>query len=148
MTGGPATLVRDNDACVVATKAKAVTHRNPHLASIGRSGRVVQIAFRVLVFQIDRWRNHTGHHRLGCDDRFDAAAGSQRMAERTLGTTDRQLFCMLAKNLFDGKRLGLIAQRCAGAVSIDVSIWLTSSLASLIASRIAAAAPRPSDQER
>ena len=54
------------------------------------------------------------------DDRFDAAAGAEQVAELALGGADGELVGVLAEGGLDGLGLGHVAQRRAGAVGVDV----------------------------
>src|SRR6478609_1592171 len=96
----------DDDARVVPAKAEAVAHGvvEPPLAS--RVGRVIEIAVRIRVGEVDRRGDHALDNRLHGHNRLDPAAGSERVAKLALRAADADLLRMLAKDPLDCLRLG------------------------------------------
>ncbi len=109
-----------DDRRVVPAEAEAVAHHRAELAFPRRVRRVVQIAIRIGRVVVDRRRADVVLERLHADHQLHAAAGAQQMAELALGARDAHFAGRVAEYGFDGERLGLIAQRRARAVGIDV----------------------------
>ena len=70
-------VLGEYDTCIVATEAEGVRHGHIYFALDRLVERVVQITFRVGVFEVDRWRN--GLMRDGTDGRngLDGAGGAE-----------------------------------------------------------------------
>ena len=83
--------------------------------------------------------------RLHAEDQLHAAARAEQMAELALGAGDAHLAGVLAEDGFDGDRFGLVAQRRARAVGVDVVDRVGVELGHRAGRRlIALAAPVPS----
>ena len=109
-----------HDAGVVAAESKAVAHRDPDIAGDRMIGRVIEIAIGIGRLIIDRRCDRGGLDRLAKDHRFDAAAGTERMSQRTLGAADLGRLGMVAEDVLDRPCFGFVTERCAGAVGVDV----------------------------
>ena len=90
----------NNDRCIVAAKPKAITHCVGNFAFLWNIRRVVQIAVRIRVGQINRRGNDPFLKRLDRHDEFNPATRSQGMAQLTLRATDAQVVRVLSENGF------------------------------------------------
>ncbi len=111
----------DDHRCVVAAETEAVRHGCRQAALAGFVGRVVQVAGRVGFVQIDRRWDHAVAEREHCEHEFHSAAGAQQVAELAFGAGDAEAMSVVAEDSLDRDRFGLIAQRRAGAVRVDVA---------------------------
>jgi len=84
-------------------------------------GRVIQVAERVGIFQVDGGRNYSIAQGKGAKDHFHAAAGAKEMTELALGAGDAQRAGVLLKNGLDGRGFGRVAQARACAMGVDVT---------------------------
>src|SRR5690606_33462191 len=66
----PSRIPPQHDACVMPTKAKAVAQRDTNICRLRNQWGVVEIAFGVLVMQIDGWWNGLVCDRLCTNDCF------------------------------------------------------------------------------
>jgi len=102
----------------MSAEAEGVVHDGVdlHLASLVRD--VVEIAFRVLIFQVDCRGTMSCWMALTQKTSSVAPAAPSNVAGRALGGTDGKLLCVVAKDGLDGLRLGDVALRRAGAVAL------------------------------
>src|SRR5688572_22832402 len=105
-----------NHRRIVPAKSKTIAHRKVETPLAGRIGRVVEVASRIGIGQVDRRRNHAlsdGFHR---HDQLDAAARTERMPELAFGAANAELPGVLAIHALDRLRFRGVAQRRARAV--------------------------------
>ena len=72
----------------MAAEAEAVGHGRVEACARGLVRRVVQVAVRVGVLEVDRRRNHAVANRQHGEHQLDAAAGAQQVAQLALGAGD------------------------------------------------------------
>ncbi len=108
----------------MTAEAEAVVHGGGDIALDRHVGRVVQVADGIGIDEVDRgWHNVVVNSERG-ENHLDAAAGTQRVAQMAFGTRDSHRVSMLAVHGLHGLRFGFVAQRRAGAVSVDVIDFL------------------------
>jgi len=83
----------------MATESEAVRHHHVDVRIAGDVWRVVEIAVRIGVLEVDRGRDHAPEQGQGTDDQFDAAAGSERVPQLALRAGDRQPPGMVSEHL-------------------------------------------------
>ncbi len=71
----------------MAAKTKRVGHDDVQLRVAGMIRNIIQIAFRILIFQIDRRRDFLMFERQSANDRFDAANRAQQMARSSISSS-------------------------------------------------------------
>ena len=71
-------------------------------------GNNVEVARRIGIFVIDRWRNPLSIQRERADRRFNGAGRTERVGGVTLCSAHRNFPRVFAKNLLDLHRLGAV----------------------------------------
>ena len=104
----------------MATEAKTVTHRNIDFALGSNIRRVVKITLRIWSCVVDRGRDQRLLDRLAGNHCFDTTACPQGVPQSSFGTTQLQLVGMISEHGLDGLCLGLVSQRRARAMRVDV----------------------------
>ena len=104
----------------MAAEAKTVAHRVLDFTRLRHVRRIVQITFGIRRVQVDRWRDGRLLYRLGRQHQLDSSTGSEGVAERRLRAANANLVGIVAEDPFDSLGFGFIAQRRAGAMSVDV----------------------------
>jgi len=111
----------DEQAGVVAAEAEGVGHGVLDRGATGDVGDVVEVALGVGFIIVDGW-GEVGACECECgDDEFDAAGGSEGVAEGAFGGGDGDFFGGGAEDGFDGFGFGEIAEFGGGAVGVDVA---------------------------
>ena len=86
----------------MAAESETVRHGHADLPFPGLVRRVVQVARRVRVFQVDRRRDEPIAQAQDRQDRFHAAAGSQQVAQLALRAGDAQGAGVFLEDRLDG----------------------------------------------
>src|SRR5262249_39737736 len=109
-----------DDRRIMSAETEAVAHHNVELALTRCVRRVVEVAGWIGRRVIDGGRTNVVGQRPHANHEFDAATGAKQMPELALGAGDAELASVIVEDVFDGDGFGLIAQRRAGAVGVDV----------------------------
>ena len=104
------------------TKAKGVAKRSIHRSGLCFVESEIEfgIQFRIIGKVINSWRHQIIKHRFYTSYSFYYAGGTKAVAGHTFGTAYIQVVGMIAKYILYCFHFGAIAQRCAGAVCINV----------------------------
>ena len=86
----------------------------------GLIGDMTQAAFRVGVMQVDRGRHGLPVHGDDARQCFDGGGGGQLMSRHAFRRADRHLHRMSAENRVQHLCLGLVTNRSARGVGVDV----------------------------
>src|SRR5690606_11380076 len=108
-TGPGARPVERSDAsnqhrAVGAAKTEGIGQRHVDLHVARLVGAIVQVAFGILVEQVDGRGRDLMVHRQGREDRLDAARGAQQVPGHGLGGIHHQLVCMIAERQLERSR--------------------------------------------
>src|SRR5690606_11052837 len=106
---------------VGAAETEGIGQRHVDLQVARLVGAVVQVAFGILVEEIDGRRRNLVVYRQGREDRLDTARRAQQMPRHGLGGVHHQFIGMVAECELERRRLVLVAQRGGRAVGVDVA---------------------------
>src|SRR5690606_22279642 len=104
---------------VGAAETEGIGNRHVDLHVPRLVGAVIQVAFRILVEDVDGGRRLLVVDRQGGEHGLDAAGGAQQVAGHGLGGVDHQLLGVVAESQFQGVGLVLVAQGRGSAVRVD-----------------------------
>ncbi len=76
----------DDDRCVVAAKTEAVTHGDANRSFLGLQRRVVQVAFGIGVFEVNRRRDNVRSQGVDGQHQLNATASAEGMPQLTFRT--------------------------------------------------------------
>ena len=105
---------------VMPTETERIAHRHVDLSRHADIRRVVQIAFRVLIFQVDGGRHEVVLHRHDGEHGFDRPRRAHEMPGYRLSRTDRDRVGGFAKRALERQRFTLVVERRARAVGVDL----------------------------
>src|SRR5262249_24245797 len=117
----PALVYRSNhETAIVPAEPETIGDglANPHFA--WRVGHVVQVAAGVGRLVVNGWMDHTLLNSQGGNNRLNAAARPEGVADHAFRAIYGQTPGVTTKDLLDRLGLGLVTPRSAGAVRVDV----------------------------
>ena len=104
----------------MTAKAEAVRHHVGERFASGFVGNVVEIAVGIGVFEVDRGGHDLTLEGQDRDHELDPTRGPQEVSQLALGARDRDAAGFAVEDGLDCDGFGLVAQRSAGAVGVDV----------------------------
>ena len=104
----------------MTAKAEAVRHHVGERFASGFVGNVVEIAVGIGIFEVDRGGHDLTLEGQDRDHELDPTRGPQQVSQLALGARDRDAAGFAVEDGLDCHSFGLVAQRSAGAVGVDV----------------------------
>src|SRR3954452_20677746 len=114
-------VLLDDNRGVVPAEAERVRGGDPDVRLARLVRDVVEVTVRIGVLVVDRRRQDAVLHGQGREDRLDRAGRAETVTRRALRRRDRDPGGdVLADRELDHPRLARVADRCRGAVGVDV----------------------------
>ena len=110
-----------NQTAVGATETKVILQSVFNLDIARGIGAIVQIAFGILVVQVDGGRHFLMVQRQHCEHTLNATSTTQQVAGHGLGRTDECFIGMITHGSFDGVGFIHIAQRRGSSMGIQIT---------------------------
>src|SRR3970040_128390 len=109
----------DHDG-VVSADPERVGHHGVDVSLTRLVGDVVEVALRIGMLVVDRWRDGTTVDRQHASNELHRPGRAEQVAHHGLRGTHGYLPGARAEHLLDGQRFGAVVVRGAGAVGVDV----------------------------
>ena len=111
----------ENQAAVGATKTEVIFQRVFNVDVTCCIGTIIQIAFWILVVQVDGRRHFLMVQGQDCENTLNATSPTQQVPGHGLGGADQSFLGVITLSRFDGIGFIHITQRCGSAMGIQVT---------------------------
>src|SRR6516225_1505324 len=111
----------DDQRDILSPKTEAVAEHVPHPFLSGGVRDIVEVAFRVGHFVIDRGRQDPVANGHDAGDQLDGSGCRDEVPQHAFAAADRYFVRLIAEYFLDGERLDTVVDLGAGTVCVDVA---------------------------